>query len=114
MKLGNNSLSLAVKDIAKAKEFYIKLGFEPVKNAGSVEEKWMILQNEHTQIGLFQDMFEQNIITFNPPDARNIFNELKAKGIEPSVAKTMESENGPCHFIVTDPDGNTLLFDQFE
>ena len=115
MDLGAHSLSLAVKDINASFEFYRKLGFEHLEGAGSVEDKWMIIQRGNYKIGLFQDMFEENIITFNPTDARAIYNHLKEEGVEflmesPSVGK---EESGPCHFCIADPDGNQILFDQF-
>ncbi len=111
---GRHSLSLAVKDIKASKSFYEKLGFEALTEFGSVEDKWLIMQRGDVKIGLFQDMFEENIITFNPTDARSIQKKLKA---ESDIYWLMESpsiqdEKGPCHFCIADPDGNQILFDQ--
>ena len=121
MKLGNFSISLAVKDLAASKAFYEKLGF--TKFGGNEEQNWLILQNGATTIGLFQGMFENNIMTFNPgwdakaekldafTDVREIQKKLKEAGIELS-SEADESTSGPANFTVTDPDGNVLLFDQ--
>ncbi len=113
-ELGTHSTSLAVKDIANSKAFYEKLGFEALTEYGSVEEKWLIMKRGDVKIGLFQDMFEENIITFNPTNARGIYKILKA---DDSIDFLMESESikdekGPCHFCITDPDGNQILIDQ--
>lgn len=113
MDLKAHSLSLAVKDIAASKAFYEKLGFTPVDGAGSVEQKWLIMEHDVTRIGLFQDMFEENIITFNPNDARTIYRDLESQGIEFLMkSKSVEEASGPCHFCIADPDGNQILFDQ--
>lgn len=113
MYKNEHSLSLAVKDIEASKTFYEKLGFKPVEDAGSLEEKWIIMQNGTSRIGLFQDMFEENIITFNPGDARSIYHDLKEKGVDfLMVSDTIHDEKGPCHFCIQDPDGNQILFDQ--
>ena len=121
MKLGNFSISLAVKDLAASKAFYEKLGF--TKFGGNEEQNWLILQNGETTIGLFQGMFENNIMTFNPgwdanaekletfTDVREIQKKLKEAGIELS-SEADESTSGPASFTVADPDGNVLLFDQ--
>ena len=113
MNLNQHSTSLAVKDIAKSKAFYEMLGFTPLEGLGSVEEKWLIMKHEVTVIGLFQDMFEENIITFNPTDARSIYKELSDKGTEFLMqSPSIDEEKGPCHFCIADPDGNQILFDQ--
>lgn len=112
-KFGTHSLSLAVKDIKASKAFYEKLGFGALTEFGSVEEKWLIMQLGEYKIGLFQDMFEENIITFNPQDVRTVHKVLKRKGIEFLMeSPSIEEEKGPCHFCITDPDGNQILFDQ--
>ena len=120
MKLGAFSISLAVKDLAASKAFYEKLGFS--KLGGDVDQNWLILKNDHTVIGLFQGMFEKNTLTFNPgwdqgahsiddfTDVREIQAALKAAGLE--TGDDIESENGPAHMMLTDPDGNTILIDQ--
>jgi len=110
----NHSLSLAVKDIHTSKAFYEKLGFTIVEGTGSIEHNWIILENGYSKIGLFQGMFDENIITFNPEDARSIYKDLKNKE---GMTFLMESESikedkGPCHFCIEDPDGNQILFDQ--
>ncbi|MEZ5344098.1 MAG: hypothetical protein R2681_00955 [Pyrinomonadaceae bacterium] len=115
MKLGINSLSLAVKDIEASKRFYETLGFKGVPDGGSVKEKWLIMENGGTKIGLFQDMFPNNIITFNPKNARAIHKAVTEAGLPVlSASRTVEDETGACNFMIADPDGNQILFDQFE
>jgi len=121
MNLGNFSLSLAVKDIEASKVFYEKLGFSVF--FGEVENNWLILKNGESTIGLFQGMFEGNILTFNPgwdsegkeldqyTDVREIQKALKKSGIE-LLSEADESTKGPASFMATDPDGNTILVDQ--
>ena len=121
MELGNFSVSLTVKDIKASKAFYEKLDFKVV--AGKLEQNWIVLQSGTTTIGLFQGMFDKNIMTFNPgwtkdketlkdfQDVRELQRNLKARGITISTAAD-ESTTGPASFMVTDPDGNRLLFDQ--
>ena len=121
MELGNFSVSLTVKDIKASKAFYEKLDFKEV--GGKLEENWIVLQNGNARIGLFQGMFDKNIMTFNPgwtkdketltdfQDVRELQRTLKARGI--TVApEADETTEGPAHFMVTDPDGNTILVDQ--
>lgn len=110
----NHSLSLAVKDIHASKAFYEKLGFTTVEGTGPIEHNWIILEKGHSKIGLFQGMFDENIITFNPTDARSEYKKLKQ---DDKIKFLMESESlkdekGPCHFCIEDPDGNQILFDQ--
>lgn len=111
---GTHSLSLAVKDIKASKAFYEKLGFEALSKFGSVEEKWLIMSRGDYKIGLFQDMFEENIMTFNPTDARSIYKDLKQHDNINFLmeSSTVHDEKGPCHFCIADPDGNQILFDQ--
>ncbi len=121
MKLGAFSVSLSVKDIHVSKDFYHKLGFKEV--GGDINQNWLILRNETVTIGLFQGMFEKNLMTFNPgwgPDAkplkefediRTIQKKLKAQKIELVTAADEHSE-GPASFTLVDPDGNPILFDQ--
>lgn len=121
MPLGAFSVSLAVKDLPASRAFYEKLGFEAF--FGAAEQGWLILQNGAATIGLFQGMFEKNILTFNPgwdakaqplaefTDVRELQRRLKAQGIEPQVAAD-ESTKGPASFVVVDPDGNSILVDQ--
>lgn len=121
MKLGALSISLSVKDIQQSKLFYETLGFKVF--AGEVSKNYLIMKNENSLIGLFQGMFENNIITFNPGwdtdantlddfnDIREIQKVIKDKGI--SVDSQLDgSTSGPGSFMVTDPDGNTILIDQ--
>jgi catechol 2,3-dioxygenase-like lactoylglutathione lyase family enzyme len=110
MELGQFSVSLAVKDMQTSFDFYTKLGFKALEGCGSVEEKWLILQNGPVTIGLFQDMFESNIFTFNPADARTIEKNLIESGVE--IETKTQGESGPAHFVFKDPDGNTIMFDQ--
>jgi catechol 2,3-dioxygenase-like lactoylglutathione lyase family enzyme len=121
MNLGAFSISLSVKDIAASRDFYGKLGFEPV--GGDIEQNWLILRNGDHTIGLFQGMFERNMLTFNPgwdkdagpldtfTDIRELQRELKAKGVE-FVSEADEESTGPASFVAVDPDGNPILVDQ--
>lgn len=121
MKLGAFSISLAVKDLKVSQGFYENLGFAIL--AGSQESKYLIMKNEDSLIGLFQGMFEGNIITFNPgwntsgkniepfDDVREIQKELKKHSIN-LVQEADENTSGPASMIVTDPDGNTIFIDQ--
>ena len=121
MKLGAFSISLSVKDINASKTFYESLGFKIL--AGDLEKKYLILKNESALIGLFEGMFEGNILTFNPgwdengqnlleyDDIREIQKVLKAEGIELSQ-EIDESTTGPASTMLTDPDGNVILLDQ--
>ncbi|SMO42490.1 VOC family protein [Gracilimonas mengyeensis] len=112
MNPNNHSLSLAVKDIHASKTFYEKLGFEPVEGTGPIEDNWIIMKKGNSLIGLFQDMFEENII-FNPTNARNVYHDLKEQGVEFLMeSESIHEEKGPCHFCIADPDGNQILFDQ--
>jgi catechol 2,3-dioxygenase-like lactoylglutathione lyase family enzyme len=121
MDLGAFSVSLAVRDIEASRRFYEQLGFVPF--FGDASQKWLILRNGDHVIGLFQDMFERNTLTFNPgwddsanpvgsfTDIREIQRTLKANGVE-LVAEVDESGSGPGSFIVLDPDGNPIFVDQ--
>ncbi|NDJ51808.1 MAG: VOC family protein [Chloroflexi bacterium] len=112
MDLGQFSVSLAVKDLKASRAFYEKLGFKQID--GVEEQNWVILQSGTTTIGLFQGMFEHNILTFNPTDARAIQKELKKQGISSFEKEADESGSGPDHFIMLDPDQNAIMFDQHE
>ncbi len=121
MMLGAFSVSLAVKDLAASSAFYAQLGFTPM--AGAVEQGWLILRNGSTTLGLFQGMFERNMLTFNPgwdascqklenfTDVRELQRRLRAAGIEPQKLAD-ETTTGPESFVVVDPDGNPILVDQ--
>jgi len=121
MILGNFSVSLAVKDLKASHAFYQKLGFEVV--GGDPNQNWLILQNSNATVGLFQGMFERNILTFNPgwdsagntlpefTDVRELQRQLKLAGITP-LTEVDESETGAGSFTVIDPDGNPILLDQ--
>ena len=121
MELGAFSISLAVKDIEASKTFYEKLGFKFF--GGDPSQNWVILKNGDHVIGLFQGMFEKNILTFNPgwdssankldtfTDVRELQRQLKAQGVE-LQSEADESTTGPASFVVMDPDGNPILFDQ--
>jgi len=121
MELGAFSVSLTVKDIEASQSFYEKLGFQVF--GGDAAQNWLILKNGDHVIGLFQGMFEQNILTFNPgwdqdgkpvdsfSDVRELQRALKAHGLE-IVDEADESTTGPASFIVIDPDGNPILIDQ--
>ena len=107
MDVGTFSVSLAVEDLARSRAFYETIGFDTIDGDG---ESWVVLANGSARIGLFQGMFDTNIITFNPPDARTIEAALTNAGYAPSAPT--EGDSGPTHFVVVDPDGNTVLFDQ--
>lgn len=122
MKLGAFSISLAVKDITVSRAFYEKLGFE--KFGGDEKMKYLIMKNGDAIIGLFQDMFEGNVITFNPgwnqeaenlesfDDVREIEKSLETKGVELIQKVDPEKASGPGHITLIDPDGNSILIDQ--
>ena len=112
MELGTFSVSLSVKDIKASKEFYETLGFVTHPECGSIEDKWLILSQGTTVIGLFQDMFDHNILTFNPEDARAIEKRLQESGI--NIDTPTSGSEGPTHFIMKDPDGNVIMFDQHQ
>lgn len=121
MKLGAFSISINVKDLKTSNEFYEKLGFKAF--GGSMEQNYLIMKNENALIGLFQGMFEGNILTFNPgwdenaqnleefDDVREIQKSLKSNEIN-LISETDENSNGPGSIMLTDPDGNMILIDQ--
>ncbi|HVZ38135.1 MAG TPA: VOC family protein [Candidatus Kapabacteria bacterium] len=121
MQLGAFSVSLAVKDLAASREFYEKFGFTAF--AGNPAQNWLIMKNGDHVIGLFQGMFEKNILTFNPgwdsnaqqlpefTDVRELQRRLKASGVE-LMTEADENTTGPASLIAVDPDGNTILLDQ--
>ena len=124
MDLGAFSLSLSVKDLATSRAFYEKLGFEQV--GGDPEQNWIVLRNARTIIGLFQGMFEGNMLTFNPgwatskihpeefTDIRELEQRVIAAGIEPAtpISDEARAAEGPASFVLMDPDGNPVLIDQ--
>ena len=121
MKLGAFSVSLSVKDINKSKSFYENLGFTVL--GGDISQNYLIMKNENSIIGLFQGMFEKNILTFNPGwnenaanlnsfmDIRDIQKQLKEKGIK-LLSEADETGEGPASLTIEDPDGNAILLDQ--
>ncbi|MGH9382922.1 MAG: VOC family protein [Vicinamibacterales bacterium] len=121
MELGAFSISLAVKDIEASKQFYEKFGFKVF--GGDAAQNWLIVKNGNHVIGLFQGMFEKNILTFNPgwdsnaqklagfTDVRELQRQLKAQGVQ-LVNEADERTTGPGSFIAVDPDGNPILVDQ--
>src|SRR5262245_29397888 len=120
MRLGNFSVSLAVKDLAVSRAFYEKLGFRVVAGDG---KNWSIVQNETSTIGLFQGMFDKNLLTYNPgwhcncatlpdfDDVRDIQRVLLSRGFT-LTTKADESTTGPASLMLVDPDGNPILVDQ--
>lgn len=120
MQLGNFSVSLAVKDLAKSRSFYEKLGFT---YKGGDGKSWVVLKNDTAIIGLFQGMFDKNMLTFNPgwdadcnklaefTDVRELQRRLREQGIEPTTPADTAT-TGPASFVVIDPDGNPVLVDQ--
>jgi predicted lactoylglutathione lyase len=111
MQLGQFSVSLTVKNITKSKEFYETLGFKANPECGSIKDKWLVLQKDNTVIGLFEGMFESNILTFNPTDVRAIEQHLKNHDI--AIDTPTQGKSGPTHCLLKDPDGNTIMYDQF-
>jgi catechol 2,3-dioxygenase-like lactoylglutathione lyase family enzyme len=121
MQLGNFSVSLTVKNVEASQKFYEKLGF--IAGMGDASRGWLILKNGDVVIGLFQGMFEKNVLTFNPgwdrdaqaiepfTDVRELQRRLKAHGVA-LVTEADETTTGPASFMVVDPDGNPILFDQ--
>ncbi|WP_273022801.1 VOC family protein [Rheinheimera sp.] len=121
MQLGAFSVSLTVKDLAASKEFYEKLGFS--YKGGDENQGWLVLKNGTAVIGLFQDMFDKNILTFNPgwdsnaqnlpqfTDIRDIQRQLVAQGVKLKKSADLDS-SGPEHIILEDPDGNQIMLDQ--
>jgi catechol 2,3-dioxygenase-like lactoylglutathione lyase family enzyme len=121
MELGAFSISLAVKDIEASKSFYEKFGFKVF--AGDAAQNWLILKNGDHVIGLFQGMFEKNVLTFNPgwdsnahklayfTDVRDLQRQLKAQGVQLNP-QADETTTGPASFLAVDPDGNPILVDQ--
>ena len=121
MELGAFSISLTVKDIKASKAFYEKLGFEIF--GGDESQNWLIMKNRDTIVGLFQGMFDQNMLTFNPgwdsnaseiegfTDVRDLQRKLKEQGVE-MITEADESSTGPASFMIADPDGNPILVDQ--
>ncbi|MCY9698222.1 VOC family protein [Paenibacillus alginolyticus] len=121
MNLGAFSVCLSVKDIHVSKSFYENLGFQIW--AGDIKQNWLVMKNENCEIGIFQGIIEKNILTFNPgwtqdnenldqfTDIREIQKQLKAKGMK-LLTEADEASEGPAHFIIEDPDGNQILFDQ--
>jgi catechol 2,3-dioxygenase-like lactoylglutathione lyase family enzyme len=121
VELGAFSVSLAVRDIEASKRFYEKLGFRAF--FGDQSQNWLIMKNGDHAIGLFQGMFDKNILTFNPgwnreaqqlekfTDVRELQRQLKERGVT-LMTEADESSAGPASFMVADPDGNTILVDQ--
>ena len=121
MELGSFSVSLAVQDLERSRAFYEKLGFTVA--GGDADQNWLILANGDHKIGLFQGMFDKNMLTFNPgwtqaketlpefTDVREIQSALIEGGVE-LQAKAEPDSDGPAHIMVTDPDGNPILIDQ--
>lgn len=121
MQLGAFSVSLAVKDLEASRDFYEKLGFLPI--GGDAEQNWLILKNNDHVIGLFQGMFEGNLLTFNPgwdqngnelaafTDVRVLQSELKREGVR-LITEADETTSGPASLMLSDPDGNQILIDQ--
>ncbi|MBS4192437.1 VOC family protein [Bacillus sp. FJAT-49705] len=121
MSIGAFSVSLTVKDIQASKTFYEKLGFNVF--GGNIDQNWLIMKNEDSIIGLFQGMFEKNILTFNPgwdsnaeevnpfKDVRVLQEELREKGIN-FINEANVATEGPGSFMIEDPDGNLILVDQ--
>lgn len=121
MNLGAFSISLTVKDIHASSQFYTSLGFQPI--SGEIAQKWIILKNGECVIGLFEGMFDKNMLTFNPgwdqsghntdsfDDIRELYKKFVSIGLDVSSSSDMDT-SGPAYFTLFDPDGNPILFDQ--
>ena len=121
MQLGAFSVSLAVKDLEESRNFYEQLGFESI--GGDPQQNWLIMKNRDHVVGLFQGMFEENILTFNPgwdqsgneldsfTDVRELQRELKKQGVA-LISEADESTEGPASLMLADPDGNQIMIDQ--
>jgi lactoylglutathione lyase len=122
MDLGALTICLTVKDLEASRAFYEKFGF--TVSGGDASQNWLVMKNGDHKIGLFQGMFEKNMLTFIPgwdsngqplgtfTDVRELQRQLKAKGVE-FVSEADETTTGPASFMVIDPDGNPILFDQY-
>ena len=111
MELGQHHIALNVKDLQVSKEFYLKLGFLVDERFSNLQRKWLIMRNATLIIGLYEGIIPRNTITFTPTDIRGLQKHLKEKGI-PFVIEANESTQGPAHFLLLDPDGNPLFFEQ--
>lgn len=123
MELGAFSISLTVKDIAASRQFYEKLGFVPA--AGNENEDWLVMKNGNALIGLFHDTQAGNVITFNPgwsqeadklslfTDIRQLQQQLQDKGVEIYSEVDADNTSGPAHMVLVDPDGNSILIEQY-
>ncbi|OJF93596.1 VOC family protein [Alkalibacterium sp. 20] len=121
MELGAFSVSLNVKDLNASEEFYVKIGLKVF--AGEIDQNYLIMKNGDAVIGLFQNMIDENILTFNPgwdqsskkltdySDVREIYEDVKVQKI-PTEQELLDGEKGPGSFFMTDPDGNSILIDQ--
>jgi len=121
MELGAFSISLAVQDLQVSRDFYEKLGFDVY--AGEESQHYLIMKNGETKIGLFEGMFEDNILTFNPgwdqdtnaiepfSDVREVLENFRSQGIN-IARESISEEKGPASFSIVDPDGNSILIDQ--
>ena len=109
MQLGQFSISLAVKDLAASRKFYETVGFKKIDGD---DQRWLVLENGEAKIGLFEKTFEGHRLTFHPPDARALETAFREAGYP--IEKPTEGTEGPAHFTLRDPDGNTLLVDQPE
>ena len=121
MQLGNFSVSLTVKDLGASREFYEKLGFKVV--SGDAKQNWLVLSNGNSRVGIFQGMFDKNMLCYNPgwdsekntladfDDVREIQKKLKKQGLS-LTAEADESTTGPAYIMLNDPDGNPILIDQ--
>ena len=110
MELGQFPLSLHIKNIIKLQTFYENFGFKACPECGSIADKYLALHKSATLMGLFEGMFESNILTFNPTDVRSIEKHLTDNNIK--MTTPTQGDSGPTHCVLKDPDGNTIMFDQ--
>lgn len=114
MNLGKSYTALNVTDIKKSFDFYSLLGYQVVENGGSLTEKWLILQNGSSKIGLYEGMIKENTTTYHSENVRAIYQKLRESKAEIVASSKNIGDDGPCYFMTKDPDGNRLLFDQID
>lgn len=111
MELGKHHIALNVKNLQSSKEFYLKMGFVLDERFSNSQQKWVIMHNGALTIGLYEGIIPRNTLTFTPDNILELQKELKQKGI-PFVLEAKEKSTGPTHFLLVDPDGNPLFFEQ--
>ena len=111
MELGQHHIALNVKNLQASKDFYLRLGFIVDERFSNPQQKWLIMRNGTLIIGLYEGIIPRNTLTFTPVNIFELQNNLKQKGV-PFVLEAKENEKGRTHFLLVDPDGNPLFFEQ--